>query len=214
LVNFYSGPTNVGLYTTGVSTAELLWNVPNAISNALFPKSAALEKQVGAKLTAQVCRQALLVTTPLAILFGLVGIILIPVVYGNAFTASVSPFLWLLPGIIALSLSKIISAYLGGIGKPQYATYSSGITLLATIALDISLIPSLGIIGAAIASSISYTLSAILSVFWFSRETQIRWTDTVLPKASDVSYLYKRGLEILAKSLVNLKGFLQSTRKA
>jgi O-antigen/teichoic acid export membrane protein len=214
LVNFYSGPTNVGLYTTGVSTAELLWNVPNAISNALFPKSAATEKQVGAKLTAQVCRQALLITIPLAVIFGLAGIFLIPLVYGNAFLASVSPFLWLLPGIVALSLSKIISAYLGGIGKPIYATYSSGLSLIATILLDISLIPSLGIIGAAIASSISYLLSAILSVFWFTRETQIRVSDTVLPKAKDVSYLYQRGRDILTKSLVNLKGLLQSTKKA
>jgi O-antigen/teichoic acid export membrane protein len=214
LVNFYSGPTNVGLYTTGVSSAELLWNVPEAISSALFPKSAALDKTVGGKLTAQVCRLVLLVTVPLAMIFGLAGIFLIPFVFGQAFLPSVSPFLWLLPGIIALSLSKVIFAYLSGIGKPQYATFSSGVTLVATILLDIILIPPMGIKGAAIASSISYLLSSTLSVFLFTRETHISWSEVVLPKINDAIYLFQRGLEILAKSLANIKGLLQSTRKA
>ena len=51
-VNLYSGAASVGLYSTSVSSAELLWYVPNAISSTLFPKSATLDKDVGAQLTA------------------------------------------------------------------------------------------------------------------------------------------------------------------
>lgn len=198
LVNFYLGPTSVGLYSVGVSTAELIWYIPNAISNALFPKSSTLENHVAARLTAQACRQTLFVAAILTLLFAIIGPLLIPWIYGADFQASVPAFLWLLPGILGVSLSKIISANLSGLGKPQYATYTSTVTVVLTIVLDILLIPPLGIVGAAIASSISYLCSAMISVIWFNRETQIRWIDVILPKPSDLSILAKRATLIVS----------------
>ena len=58
-VNFYNGPVDVGLYSTGVGVAELIWYIPNAISSALFPKSSSMSKDTSTRLTAQVCRQSL-----------------------------------------------------------------------------------------------------------------------------------------------------------
>ena len=184
-VNFYAGATSVGLYSTGVSSAEFLWYIPNAISSALFPKSATLDKDVGARLTAQVCRQTLLVTIPLAVVFGIIGRLLIPLFYGLNFSASVIPFVLLLPGIVGMVLSKIIFANLSGSGKPQFATYSSILTFAATIALDIVLIPIYDIAGAAIASTVAYLIGSFLAVFWFSRHTRIGWDQIIIPTRHD-----------------------------
>jgi O-antigen/teichoic acid export membrane protein len=184
-VNFYAGAASVGLYSTGVSSAELLWYVPNAISSALFPKSATLDKDVGAQLTARVCRQTLLIMIPLAIVSGLMGRILIPLFYGSNFTAAVIPFLLLLPGIVGMVLAKLIFANLSGSGMPQFATISSLLTFIATIVLDILLIPLYDIAGAAIASTIAYLLGSFLAVFWFSRQTGIRWGRVVIPTLRD-----------------------------
>ena len=199
LVNYFSGLSSVGLYSVGVSTAELIWYIPNAISSALFPKSSTLEKDVAARLTAQTCRQTIFVTAPLTVLLALMSPYLIPLIYGQAFSASVAPFLWLLPGILFVSLSKIISANLSGMGKPQYATYTSGITIIMTIALDIALIPSLGIVGAAIASSSAYMASALLSLVWFSRETNTPWIDVILPRQNDITILIQRAILIASR---------------
>ena len=38
ILNYFYTPLYVGIYSTGVSSAELIWNVPNSISSALFPK--------------------------------------------------------------------------------------------------------------------------------------------------------------------------------
>jgi len=184
-VNFYSGASSVGLYSTGVSSAELIWYIPNAISSTLFPKSATLEKDVGAHLTARVCRQTLLITVPLAIVFGIIGRMLIPLFYGLDFIGAVIPFLLLLPGVVGMVLTKIIFANLSGSGKPQFATYSSILTFAVTIVLDIILIPIYDIAGAAIASTIAYLLGSFLSVFWFSQQTKIRWIQIIIPTRHD-----------------------------
>jgi O-antigen/teichoic acid export membrane protein len=192
LVNFFSGPASVGLYSVSVSTAELIWYIPNAISSALFPKSSTLDKGTAARLTAQACRQTLSASTFLAIIFAVVGPFLIPLIYGADFQDSIPAFFWLLPGILGVSLSKIISANLSGAGKPQYATYTSTITVVLTIVLDIALIPAFGIVGAAVATSIAYLASAVLSVVWFQRESQLRWTEVVVPRTSDLTTLVNR----------------------
>lgn len=198
-VNLYSGAASVGLYSTGVSSAELLWYVPNAISSALFPKSATLDKDIGAQLTARVCRQTLLIMVPLTFVSAIIGRVLIPLFYGINFIGAVIPFLLLLPGIIGMVLSKIISANLSGSGTPQFATYSSALTFVATVALDILLIPKYNIAGAAIASTIAYLLGSFLSVFWFSRQTKIRWDQVIIPTLRDAGSIWQQLTIIVAR---------------
>lgn len=209
LVNFISGPLSVGLYTTGVTMAELLWYIPNSLSSTLFPKVSGLEKSTATRITAQSCRQTLLVSIPLAVVFGWAGVYLIPFIYGVDFTPAVKPFLWLLPGILSMAISKILSANLSGRGKPQYATYTSGITVVATVLLDLALIPSMGIVGAAIASSIAYTASAVLSVIWFNHENQTSWREVLIPTIADLVSLVQQFQRLLNRSMLKLQETLK-----
>jgi len=199
LVNYFAGLGNLGQYSTGVTVAELLWYIPNAISSALFPKASTLEAKTAAQLTAQTCRVMLMIILPLAVLFGLVGKYAIIWVYTQDFAPAVSPFVVLLPGMVGVAVSKVISASLSGHGKPQYATYTSAITAILTVVLDLILIPLYDINGAALASSIAYLASAILSITWFSRETKIAWRHVVIPTFQDVLYLRQQGNTFLAK---------------
>jgi O-antigen/teichoic acid export membrane protein len=191
-VNFFSGTSMVGLYSTGVSTAELVWYVPNAIGSALFPKSSTMGKENAARVTAQISRQIVVVSSVLIIAAAFLGSFFIPLLYGPDFRAAVLPFLWLLPGIFGISIIKIIASNLGGIGKPEYASYTAAITLGATIILDFILIPGYSIVGAAIASSISYLLSAGLLIGWFHKETRIPYSEVLIPHLSDIFLLVER----------------------
>jgi stage V sporulation protein B len=209
LVNFILGPDSVGLYTTGVTMAELLWYVPNSLSSTLFPKVSSLDEAVATRITTQSSRQTLLVSLPLAIVFGAAGTFLIPFFYGAAFAPSVAPFLWLLPGILGMGVNKILMANLSGRGKPQYATYTSGITVVVTIILDLTLIPSIGIIGAAIASSIAYLTSAVLSVIWFKRENQTSWGQLFIPTLDDLISLLQQFQKLLNQSRLKVQEALK-----
>jgi Na+-driven multidrug efflux pump len=65
----------------------------------------------------------------------------------------------------------------------------SGISLIVTIALDLLLIPNLNILGAAIASSVSYSLSALLLIVFFIRETGASLREVLLPTSEDMKIL-------------------------
>jgi O-antigen/teichoic acid export membrane protein len=196
LVNFYRGAAAVGQYTTSVTMAELLWYLPNAVSGALFPKVSSLDKDTANRITPQACRQTLLVVVLAAIVFGIVGGWLLVLFYGQAYLPAVRPFLWLLPGMVGVTVAKIISADLSGRGKPQFSAYSAGITVFVTIVLDVLLIPRFSISGAAIASSIAYIASGSLAVFWFSRETGALPSTLLIPRLEDFKYLIQRGVLI------------------
>jgi O-antigen/teichoic acid export membrane protein len=197
LVNFFSGAAAVGQYTTSVSVAELLWYLPNAVSGALFPKVSSVYERTANRLTPQACRQTLLLVCIGALLFSLIGGWVIIGFYGEAFRPAIVPFLWLLPGMIGLSIAKIISADLSGRGKPQYSAYTAGVTVTLTVVLDVLLIPAYNISGAAIASSISYIASGSLSVLWFYRETGVAPQTLLIPRLSDIRLLIERGMVIL-----------------
>jgi O-antigen/teichoic acid export membrane protein len=201
LVNAFKGAAEVGQYTSSVTFAEFLWYIPNAVSSALFPKVSSVDKATANRITPQACRQTLLLVFLATIGFSVVGGFLIVFLYGEAYRPAVLPFLLLLPGMLGITVAKIVSADLGGRGKPQFAAYSAGITVIITIILDIFLIPSYSIIGAAIASSIAYIASGALSVFWFSRETGSSPQTLLIPRLEDVRYLKDRVVNILQRSL-------------
>jgi O-antigen/teichoic acid export membrane protein len=205
LVNFYRGAADVGLYSTGVGVAELIWYIPNAISSTLFPKSSTLTRETSARLTAQASRQSLLVAVGLSLAGVLLGPVLIPLFYGADFAPSVEPFLLLLPGILGITITKIISANLAGVGKPQYTTYTAATTVVVTILLDVLLIPGYGINGAAVASTVAYLASAVLIVMWFCRESGLRWTDTIIPRREDLAFLVARSRQAVqsTRSILN-----------
>jgi O-antigen/teichoic acid export membrane protein/GNAT superfamily N-acetyltransferase len=205
LVNLFSGAAAVGLYSTGVSSAEFLWYLPSAVSVALFPRAASLDAATAGRVSARASRLVLLLALPLAVVFGVAGVYFIPWVYGVAFQASVTAFLWLLPGVVALSVGKIISSGLSGLGKPQYAAYTTGVTVLATITLDIAWIPRWGILGAAAASSTAYLASTLLIAFWFSRESGVSWREIFLPTREDIMISRERLNQTVRAGLRELK---------
>ena len=69
-----------------------------------------------------------------------------------------------MPGVWALSLGKLLAIHLAGAGRPKVGTVAAVASLIATLALDLLLIPLWGIQGAAIASSVAYTLSTVIIV--------------------------------------------------
>jgi Na+-driven multidrug efflux pump len=92
----------------------------------------------------------------------------------------------LLPGIVIFSVANVLAAYIAGIGKPRLNLYVSGISLIITITLDFALIPKLNIVGAAIASTVSYSVAAFMLIFFFIRETGVPLRQVLLPSSDDL----------------------------
>ena len=186
IVSFFAGYASVGRYTLAVGLGQLIWMLSNAAATVLLPKIAAGEHDDRAAHVMRVNRLALAASFAGASALGIAATQLIPLLYGEAFRSSIDALLWILPGIVAFSIVNVLAAYLAGIGKPRLNLIVSTISLAATISLDLVLIPRFDIVGAAIASSVSYILSAVITVAFFIKETNTSLRDLLLLTSSDV----------------------------
>ena len=186
IVSFFAGYASVGRYTLAVGLGQLIWMLSNAAATVLLPKIAAGEHDDRAAHVMKVNRLALAASFAGALALGIAGTQLIPLLYGEAFRSSIDALLWILPGIVAFSIVNVLAAFLAGIGKPRLNLIVSTISLAATISLDLVLIPRFDIVGAAIASSVSYILSATITVAFFIKETNTSLRDLLFLTSSDV----------------------------
>jgi O-antigen/teichoic acid export membrane protein len=171
-ISFYVGLRGVGLYTLAVGLAQLTWLISSIASQVLLPNVAgSVDVLAAQERTARASRLALWISIALAIGMGGVAVPLLPLVYGEAFRESVAALLWLLPGVAFFSVANVIGSYIAGIGKPHLNLIVAVIGLLITIGLVAWLIPKLGIVGAAIASTASYIVTTIAIIAMFIRET-------------------------------------------
>ncbi|MGZ8475282.1 MAG: oligosaccharide flippase family protein [Candidatus Limnocylindria bacterium] len=178
----------IGLYTFAVSLAELAFMVPDSVSTVLFPRIAGMGRREADALAPQVSRFTLLVT-------GIAVLGLIPAAYLAtnivlpAYAESMTAFAILLPGIMALAVSKVLAGYIGGLGLPLMVARASVTNLVVNIIGNLALIPTLGIAGAALASMISYVVHASMLAVIAARIAHRRPLEYVVPTGAEVHRL-------------------------
>ena len=190
IVSVFAGVASVGRFTLAVSLAQLLWLLSNSAASVLLPKIAASsDLKESVQHTNRVARLSLWASIVGALALGAFASLAIPLLYGEAFRQSIAALWWILPGVAVFSLVNILASYLAGIGRPQLNLFVSCTSLVVTVTLNFLLIPRLDIVGASIASTTSYSLSAALTTFLYVRNTGMRVRDVLLPTADDITFV-------------------------
>lgn len=191
--------TAIGLYTFAVSLAELTFFVPDSVSTVFYPRVASMDRDAADALAPQVCRFTVLITA-LSVLLLIPAAFVAVIVILPDYWGSIAPFLVIMPGIVALSVSKVLAGYIGGLGLPLSVAGASSANLAINIAANLLLIPVLGIVGAALASLISYATHATLLVLVAARLSRRRPLAYVIPTRAELARLTD-GLRALAGRL-------------
>jgi O-antigen/teichoic acid export membrane protein len=194
------GATAVGLFSVTVTLAQVLWYIPDSVGRILFPRVASSSREEANRVTPLVCRNTILLVAIASLVLFLVGRWIIVTIYGDEFIGAVQPLYLLLPGIVALSISKVLTKYLSGVGKPFFNSTASVVSFLVNAPLLYVLVRSHGLPGAAIASSIAYLVHAIVVVAFYARESRTPVGPTLLPTPGDF-HLYADGASQIAAAL-------------
>jgi stage V sporulation protein B len=197
IVNALLGVASVGIYSIAVAMAEVIWNMAGALSTVMFPHVSAADRKDANRLTPVVSRNVWFLTLLAVVFAAVVGRWVIEFVFGTVMLGAAKPLLLLLPGILALSGTKVLSSYLSGIGRPIYSTYIAGASVILTVALDLIFIPRYGIAGAAAASSVVYTLTTIATIVVFRKESGAGILETIVIQPQDFGY-YTRAVRTVA----------------
>jgi O-antigen/teichoic acid export membrane protein len=193
------GPAYVGFYTVSVAIAELVWYIPDSIGIVLFPKISSVTKEDAGRFTPFVCRNGLFIAVICSILLAAVCKPAVRIMYGVEFLPSVTPLLLLLPGVIFLTVGKILTKYTSGIGKPEYNTYASLAALVVTAISLALLVPRYNIIGAAISTSIAYFAFSGTITCLYIKESGNGVFETLVMKREDFR-VYRQALrELLSR---------------
>ncbi len=86
------------------------------------------------------------------------------------------------PGLLFLSAQMIFSHYFSGTGVPKYNLFASLTGLAVTIPCTFLMVPAMGIEGAAVAFSCTYTAIMLYQWFTFKRITGVKVKDLMLKK--------------------------------
>jgi len=92
----------------------------------------------------------------------------------SVYSSVIVPFYILLFGITLLSGFNICGSLLTQAGFPEFQLYRACLTLIFNLAANALLIPSMGIIGAALATSASFLLTMGLLYYYTKRKLDIR----------------------------------------
>lgn len=193
-VNLFLGPAHVGLYAITVGLTEKIWMLSEAASIVLFPQVAAeIDNVKVTRFTPLVTRTVLWITVLGALVLGLLSHRVVLLLYGEAFLPAVTALQILLGGVVTLSAGRVLGSDIAGRGKPIDNAYRAFAAAATNIALNVLWIPRFGIIGAAWASTVSYTISFLIALFLYCRLSGNRWTKVLLPQRGDWALYWQTG---------------------
>jgi O-antigen/teichoic acid export membrane protein len=187
VMQIYRPLAQVGYYVVAQTLAELVVTLANEFrwtGMVLVTKLDGEEEQ--ASTTASTVRHYTIVAAAAALGTALLGSATILLGYGARFHPAIAPMLILLPGAWMLGIGIVIQGDLSGRGRPGLASTLAGISAAVTTGLDFLLIPSLGAIGAALASLCGYSILGIVSVIALRRISAIPIRTLVVPTRADL----------------------------
>lgn len=190
ILAFMVGAEQVGLYVIAVAFAERLKLLPSSVSAAFLPKLAneLSERQLQVP---RVYRYTVIISVFSMFAAAVLGAPAILLFFGKDFAGAIVSFLCLLPGITVLGGSSILASDMAAREKPKYSVVTGYTTLAVNVTLNLALIPHLGIVGAAVASSISYILAGVFWLVFFRCESKLPLSE-LAPTWQDVSYLFRQ----------------------
>ena len=185
IVNAMLGVLATGIYSVTSGLAETLWYVPNALALVMLSRAVDPRADAG-RIAATLTRVTVAIVALTAIPTFVLGPRLVRFVYGPSFVDAAVALRLILPGVVAYSVVAILTRYITGVGRPGITTLIMSTGLAVNIAANLVLVPRLGINGAAISSSISYGLTALITLFVFRRLAGRGWLETLVIRRTDV----------------------------
>lgn len=172
LVGAFLPAREVGFYVAAVAVAERLWLPSQAIASVLLPQLTASSPGTRQRETERAGRVTLTITLVAGCVVWIGASPIIELLYSSSFLPAVGSLRWLLPGIVTMALARMFSARIAAEGAVKTNSRVSGAALVVNVALNLILIPLRGIEGAAIASTISYTVDLVLRAWIMHRSNR------------------------------------------
>jgi O-antigen/teichoic acid export membrane protein len=190
LLNTMTSTAAAGVYSVAVAVGARLASIPQIVAYVVFHRTSARELGSAAR-TAQIFRLAALALFGGGIVATVLGSVLIVPLYGPDFAAAV-PALWvMIPAMGIWGFYRLLGSDLEGRGLPGLVSISSTVATVTIVVLDLAWIPRHGILGAAWASLVAYSVALGVVAFMFCRVTGLSFRDAYFYRSDDLGALMR-----------------------
>jgi O-antigen/teichoic acid export membrane protein len=189
VLNAVAAQAVVGHYAVALVVTEVGLLIPRSLAAVILPRVAALDRAGTAGerdfVIVKSVRHAVLLAPAMCAMLT-VGVLLIPLVFGSDFSDAVGPGLVLVPGVALLGAAGILSSNAVAAGRPDLVLRASLVVFPVTIALYAVLVPAFEIWGAAVGSTIAYTLASLAYLIAFRRAVPDAARSGMLPSSEEL----------------------------
>jgi len=178
LIGYFMSNSDVGIYRVAVNLAALGLFVALALQYVLYPKFSRWNEEGNYELMATSLGRAYTYSLVLALPFcvggWLFGDKLLFYLFGAAFSSGTGALYILLTVYVVFIFLYLQMMTLNALNHPKDSFRVTAVAVVANIALNLLLIPVLGIIGAALATLVSVALNAIFGYFVLRKYVSVK----------------------------------------
>jgi O-antigen/teichoic acid export membrane protein len=192
-----AGARELGHYSIAVAWAELLFYIPGVIALLQRPDLVRADQSSAVQIAGQSIRRGLLLSIAAASVLIIAAPLLCVTVFGEQFRGSIDDLRVLALGGVGIAMSVLLANAMIAQRRPLPAAAADATALIVTLGLDILLIPGLGGLGAAIATTIAYGVGSLVLTVVFVRLLGGRARDLV-PRFGDLAWYSHQAGSLLA----------------
>ncbi len=145
----------VGLYDAPWRVATILGLLGGSLASSVTPRIASVDRVAGAGLLTKAFRVSLAFYLPLGVITAVAANDLIVTLLGAEFARSATVLQALLPYVILIGLAPLVSRALDYVGVAAIRKWIALVAFVANLILDLILIPTIGLLGAAIGTNVA-----------------------------------------------------------
>jgi O-antigen/teichoic acid export membrane protein len=191
LIRYFGiGDAELGNYIQASRIAQMFQLLPAMIAGALFPILSSL-KEKKEFLLLPLMRITLQLNIILLLTLALVGLYLFPFLFGPSFGGMYKSFLYLIPGILSLTVLSLLSAFFASENLVKINLFGAVLAMTILFTGDILLLKRYGISAAPIVNSVSAIASVTVSVIAFKRYFGKGLKNLFVPVKKDYSFVRK-----------------------
>jgi O-antigen/teichoic acid export membrane protein len=174
LVEHFLGLAATGVYSIAVMVAELLWLVSSSVTTAAYARIGSPDAVQAGRITVRAVHASVLLLALLCPLLWLGAALVVPALLGPVYAPALPVLALLLPGVAVFGAASALSAWFTNhAGRPWVPALLATLSLAINIGVSWFAIPRLGMLGGALATSLSYTVAVALGAWLFMRASGI-----------------------------------------
>jgi stage V sporulation protein B len=186
VIGIFMLSTDVGFYNAADPISRIPLVISLSISTVLLPATAEAYVLKNQKLLQEYVvdclRYCILTVIPMCVIISMFSMPIIQLLFGNVYTPGCGVLTILVIGMSFYSIYMISSSILQGTGNPRLPMYLLLLGTVLNIALNAAFVKMMGIIGAAIATTITTGILMIIIMLFVIRTTKISipWKNILL----------------------------------